>query len=372
MPNWKKVILSGSNAELNAITMSGNIIPDSDNIYSLGASNNRFQLNGGTPVTVTGSGTQNFLARWNGATELQDSFIQSTDTLTTIQHSNDGNDIFIVSGSNGQQLTVTDAIGDEIFRVNDSSGLELFTVSGSGRLVAPNLVFRESDNFVLSYESSSGEISFKSASTADFDDLTNKPTLISSSNQFSTITNPFTGSFTGSFTGDGSNLTNISAEVAEQATITDTFTNATSKTVTHNFGTKNVLVSVYNNSDQLIIPSTITTTDTNTVDVTLDTSTSGRVVVAKGGHLVSGSAVLSGTGVISGSGQIDSLTRYEEDITGNTSYTISHNLNEDYPIVQVYDTDKLQVLPGTISASNANAVLLEFDSNFTGRVIVKK
>ena len=424
MPNWKKVILSGSNAELNAITMSGNIIPDSDNIYSLGASNNRFQLNGGTPVTVTGSGTQNFLARWNGATELQDSFIQSTDTLTTIQHSNDGNDIFIVSGSNGQQLTVTDAIGDEIFRVNDSSGLELFTVSGSGRLVAPNLVFRESDNFVLSYESSSGEISFKSASTADFDDLTNKPTLISSSNQFITITNPFTGSFTGSFTGDGANLTNISAEVTEQATITDTFTNATSKTVTHNFGTKNVLVSVYNNSDQLIIPSTVTTTDTNTVDVTLDTSTSGRVVVAKGGHLVSGSAVLSGTGVFSGSSQIDhdattnfvanehidhstitigsgkglsgggtidtnrslslhtgsthfkngitEATRYEENITGNTLYTITHNLDEDYPIVQVYDTNKLQVLPGTISASNANAVLLEFDSNFTGRVIVKK
>lgn len=174
------------------------------------------------------------------------------------------------------------------------------------------------------------------------------------------------------FIGDGSALTNISAQVTEQATITDTFTNATSKTVTHNFGTKNVLVSVYNNSDQLIIPSTITTTDTNTVDVTLDTSTSGRVVVAKGGHLVSGSAVLAGTNVISGSGQIDSLTRYEENITGNTSYTITHNLNEDYPIVQVYDTDKLQVIPGIISASNANNVLLGFDSNFTGRVIVKK
>ena len=187
MPNWKKVILSGSNAELNAITMSGNIIPVSDNVFSLGASDNRFQLNGGTPVTVTGSGTQNFLARWNGATELQDSFIQSTDTLTTIQHSNDGNDIFIVSGSNGQQLTVTDEIGQEIFRVNDSSGLELFTVSGSGRLVAPNLVFRDSDDFVLSYQSSSGEISFKSASTADFDTMINKPALVSSSAQVDTM-----------------------------------------------------------------------------------------------------------------------------------------------------------------------------------------
>lgn len=183
------------------------------------------------------------------------------------------------------------------------------------------------------------------------------------------VDNAITASY---FSGDGSALTNISAEITEQATITDTFTSVTSKAVTHNFNTKNVLVSVYNNSDELILPATTTTTDVNTVTVTFDSSTSGRVVVAKGGHLVSGSAVLAGTNVISGSGQIDSLTRYEENITGNTSYTVTHNLNEDYPIVQVYDTNKLQVIPGIISASNANNVLIEFDSNFTGRVIVKK
>jgi len=174
------------------------------------------------------------------------------------------------------------------------------------------------------------------------------------------------------FIGDGSALTNISAEVTEQATISDSFTSVTSHTVTHNFGTKNVIVSVYNNSDQLILPSSITTTNTNTVDIAFDVASTGRVVVAKGGHLVSGSAVLIGTNVISGSAQIDSLTRYEESITGNSSYTITHNLNEDYPVVQVYDTNKEQTIPGKITASNANSVALEFDSNFTGRVVVKK
>lgn len=183
------------------------------------------------------------------------------------------------------------------------------------------------------------------------------------------VKNAVTASF---FKGDGSALTNISAEVTEQATITDSFTSVTSHTVTHNFGTKNVIVSVYNNSDQLILPSSITTTDTNTVDITFDVASTGRVVVAKGGHLVSGSAVLVGTGVISGSAQIDTLTRYEEDITGNSTYTITHNLNEDYPVVQVYDTNKEQTIPGKITASNANSVALEFDSSFTGRVVVKK
>jgi len=183
------------------------------------------------------------------------------------------------------------------------------------------------------------------------------------------VDNAVTASY---FKGDGSGLTNVTTTVVENATVSDTFTNVSTKEVTHNFGTKDVIVSVYNSSDQLIIPSSITTTNTNKVDIAFDSSTSGRVVVAKGGHLASGSAVLTGTGVFSGSAQIVAATRYEETLTGNSSYTINHNLDEDYPIVQIYDTSKLQVIPGFISASSANQVLLNFDSSFEGKVIVKK
>lgn len=183
------------------------------------------------------------------------------------------------------------------------------------------------------------------------------------------VDNAITASY---FAGDGSGLTNVTTTVVENATVSDTFTNVSSKEVTHNFGTKDVIVSVYNNSDQLIIPSSITTTTTNKVDIAFDSSTSGRVVVAKGGHLASGSAVLTGTGVFSGSAQIAAATRYEESVSGNSAYTLTHNLDEDYPIVQVYDTDKLQVIPGLISASSSNAVQIQFDSNFTGRVVIKK
>ena len=96
--------------------------------------------------------------------------------------------------------------------------------------------------------------------------------------------------FTGSFIGDGSGLTNVSADVAEVSTVTDTFTNVTTKTTTHNFGTKNVIVSVYDEDDAQLIPSTVVTTNTNQVTITFNSSTTGRVVVAKGGHVVSGSA----------------------------------------------------------------------------------
>lgn len=87
--------------------------------------------------------------------------------------------------------------------------------------------------------------------------------------------------------GDGSNLTNIT--VSQAATIASSFTNQTSVAVSHNFDSKNVTVTVYNSSDQLILPASVTLTDNDTATVTFDSSTSGRIVVAKGGHIVSGS-----------------------------------------------------------------------------------
>ena len=97
-----------------------------------------------------------------------------------------------------------------------------------------------------------------------------------------------TGEVTASrFKGDGSGLTNI--DVSQNATVAATFTNQTSVATSHNFGTKNVLVQVYNSDDEQIIPATITSTNANTTTITFDTSTSGTIVIAKGGHIVSGS-----------------------------------------------------------------------------------
>ena len=98
------------------------------------------------------------------------------------------------------------------------------------------------------------------------------------------VTNAVTGS---AFKGDGSALTNIT--VSQAATIASSFTNQTSVAVSHNFDSKNVTVTVYNDSDQLILPASVTLTNNDTATVTFDSSTSGRIVVAKGGHIVSGS-----------------------------------------------------------------------------------
>jgi len=192
------------------------------------------------------------------------------------------------------------------------------------------------------------------------------------------------------FVGDGSNLTNISVDVAQIATVSDTFSSVTETTITHSFDTKNIIVNVYDDSDRLVLPDSIITSDNNTVSISFSEATTGRAVVAKGGHIVqysgnsntlnsqSGSYYLDYSnftnipnGIVSSSNQISNLTTYRETISGSNLYTITHNLNEDYPIVQVYNTSRSQVIPAEITTTSANALNLNFNDEFSGTVVVK-
>ena len=64
---------------------------------------------------------------------------------------------------------------------------------------------------------------------------------------------------------------------------------------------------------------------------------------------------------------------YRENVTGATTYTITHNLDEQYPVVQSYDTaTNVMVIPSEVTASNANALDIKYASAFTGIVVVQK
>lgn len=159
------------------------------------------------------------------------------------------------------------------------------------------------------------------------------------------------------FIGDGSQLTNVVAEVSQVATVTSSFQNLDDITVTHNFNSRNVHVSVYDSSNQLIIPETIELTTVNSVNVTLATPITGYIVVSKGGHIIAPEDILT----------------YKETVSGNSTYSITHNLNEEYPIVQAYNSStKRQEVPSIIESTSANGLDITFSTNFTGVIIVKK
>lgn len=136
------------------------------------------------------------------------------------------------------------------------------------------------------------------AKPSTWETLENKPAgIVSSSEQtvgnlVNQDVNLGTGAVTASyFKGDGSALENL--DIAQVATVVRDFTDVTEYTVTHNFGTKNVMATVYDSNDFQIFPASIQAATDNTVVVTFDITSSGTVIVGKGGHVVSGSVPFS-------------------------------------------------------------------------------
>jgi len=123
--------------------------------------------------------------------------------------------------------------------------------------------------------------------------------------------------FTGSFNGDGSLLTNITVD--QNATVSASFSNATTRSISHNFDSDNVIVVAYDDQDEQFIPSTIKAVDSNTIELHFSEVTSGRAIVARGGHIVSGSIpfdnIINKPTLVSGSAQLAS------DISGSLSNT---------------------------------------------------
>ena len=64
---------------------------------------------------------------------------------------------------------------------------------------------------------------------------------------------------------------------------------------------------------------------------------------------------------------------YREAVSGNTTYTITHNLNENYPIVQSYEQSSLsQEIPLSIVSTGVNTLSITFVNNFDGTIVVIK
>jgi len=221
MANWKKVLVSGSQAELNQLTVDNTVTANS---FTGGGANITGVVHNSGEIASDISGS--FTALSGSIASRFEALSTSYTDLTNIP---------------GGIISSSQQIDSSLFNID---GLH----SGSSQVVS-------------------------SLNNQDVDFGTGDITAVS-------------GSFT-KVSGDGSALTNLTVDQA--ATIASTFSNQTSVAVTHNFDSKNVAVTVYNSSDELILPASVTLTSNDIATVTFDSSTSGRIVVAKGGHIVSGS-----------------------------------------------------------------------------------
>ena len=78
------------------------------------------------------------------------------------------------------------------------------------------------------------------------------------------------------------------------------------------------------------------------------------------------------SGTVSSSAQITSLTSYTETFTGSAAVTASHNLGTKNVNVQCYGSDDFQFFPSSIKTHDTNNVYVSFNSSRTGRIIITK
>ena len=63
-------------------------------------------------------------------------------------------------------------------------------------------------------------------------------------------------------------------------------------------------------------------------------------------------------------------TLYSVAFTAQTSVTVAHNINTTHPVVQVYDSTGLQLIPESVTITDSNTVTITFAASTTGQVVV--
>ena len=237
---------------------------------------------------VSGSFSGSFIgdgSQLSGVTSYTDS-----DTLSYI------NSISVVSGS----AQVNSGSFSGSFQ-GDGSGLTGIEIATTNTVTAS---FNSTGSITISHNFDSKNVSVNVYDENDILILPQQVTLVDNNN----VKIDFGGSTSGfAVFAKGGHLVSGSVPVPQISTVTDSFTSVTSHTVTHNFNTKDVIVSVYE-GDDLIIPDSITTIDVDNVTVAFPEAVTGRVVVVKSGHIVSGSIpfenITNKPTLLSGSAQI--------------------------------------------------------------------
>lgn len=299
----RQLTVDGDNSRVGILTASPSYTLDvngsmhstditiADTIYHEGDTNTYFGFHGNDLFRVVAGGTERFEVS-NSGIIINDG---GSDYNFRVESDNNANMLFVDGGNDKVGIgTGSPSNTTHIYKNATIGGITSTTTANAGLRIQDNgsNMYFDGNSIVLD---STGYIT--TTGNNDFYIGTNNATRIfveGAGNVGIGTTSPSTkldvdGTVTATaFAGDGSALTGVS--VAEATTIVDSFTSQTSVTTTHNFGTKNVLVNVYDSNDAYIIPSSITTTNDNTVTTTFNVSTSGRVVVAKGGHVVGGTS----------------------------------------------------------------------------------
>jgi len=385
MPNWKKIIVSGSDAslssayvdgvsslsevEINTTTTGDSLLITSTEDSSGAAPVITLKRNSSSPADSDYIGQLKFKGENDADQEVVYAKITAKIKDAT-DGSEDGNIEFAnirgglnvitarLSSDKLQLLNGTDLDVDGDITADNFTGtasIADFATTASHALNVPDTASHALTAITASHTAGTASIS-NFATSASF--------AITASHLIGGGGAGNSGSFSGSFQGDGSALTGIT--VAESTLDSASFSNVTSYTASHNLESTELTVAVYDNNNNQVLPETIRILNDANVGLDFSEATTGKVVLTKGGHIVSGSLITQVNYYVV------TASTYEDTFTAATSHTASHNFGTKNVLVQVYDSSDNVIVPSNIKTNTINEVGIDFASTRTGRVIVGK
>ena len=190
--------------------------------------------------------------------------------------------------------------------------------------------------------------------------------------------------FTGSLYGTASQA--VSSSYAATASFANSFsdqgfqftqtTGSSTWTVNHNLNTSTPLVDVYDSSYNQLIPASVSSISANTTQITFSTAQAGYAIISKGSGISSQVAVSASYATTSSfalTASYSTTASYAtsvginfEQVSPSDTWTIVHNLNNKYPLVQVYNSSDATIIPQSIIGTSTSTVTITFSTAISG------
>jgi len=309
MPNWKKIILSGSNASLNSLFVTNAVTAS----FFKGDGSALTNLPTSSGFPFTGS------ARITGSLQVVGN--------TAITGS------FTVTGGITGSLFGTASWAQNAISASFATSASRAQTAATASFVTASSVFGPfGSNSVISASFATSASRAQTSATASF------------------VLNAVSASFasTASFA-----LFALSASNSPGFTTNHTqLTASTTWSFNHNLNTRNPLVQVYNTNYEQIVPNEIVGIDAFTIEIRFDYTQAGYAVASNGGGLyVTGST-----------------SRLVQTVAA-TTWSFAHNLGTKYPGFEVFNSNDDVIIPAGIRAINTNNAEIYFALPSTGVAI---
>jgi hypothetical protein len=135
--------------------------------------------------------------------------------------------------------------------------------------------------------------------------------------------------------------------------------------INHNLNQRYPAVQVYNASNAVVVPLNIISNTVNQTTITFGTAITGNAVITYGSGLMG----TSGTSGSSGTSAIGSAYFYNQ-ASASATWVITHNLNQRYPAVAIYDNTNTMVIPLNVISDSVNQTTVSFGAAITGNAVI--